>query len=86
MGRCPVQELHGGRAQENAATLEGILSGEIKGGKRDMTIANAAGGFVVAGLVAELNGGIALAREQLDSGRALQKLRALQSYGAKMAR
>ena len=86
MGRCSLEELHGGSAQENANTLEGILSGEIKGAKRDMTIANAAGGFVVAGLAAELNGGIALAREQLDSGRALQKLRALQSYGVKMAR
>ena len=44
-------------------------------------VANAAGGFVVAGLVRDLNEGIARAREQIDSGRALAKLRALQSYG-----
>jgi anthranilate phosphoribosyltransferase len=80
--RCPLEELHGGTAKENAVILEGILSGEIKDAKRDMTIANAAGGFVVAGLASELNSGMALAREQLDSGRALQKLRALQAYGA----
>jgi anthranilate phosphoribosyltransferase len=86
MSRCPLDELRGGSVQENAVTLEGILSGEIKGAKRDMTIANAAGGFVVAGLASELNGGIALAREQLDSGRALAKLRALQNYGAKSSR
>jgi anthranilate phosphoribosyltransferase len=83
LNRCPLEELHGGTAKENAVILEGILSGEIKGAKRDLTIANAAGGFVVAGLAPELNAGMSLAREQLDSGRALEKLRALQSYRAK---
>ena len=43
-----------------------------------MTIVNAAGGFVVAGLVKDLKEGIELAREEIDSGRALEKLRALQ--------
>jgi anthranilate phosphoribosyltransferase len=81
--KCPIDELRGGTAKENAVILEGILSGSIKDAKRDLAIANAAGGFVVAGLVSELNAGIALAREQLDSGRALEKLRALQAYGAK---
>ncbi len=81
--RCPTEELRGGTVKENAAILEGILSGEIKDAKRDLTIANAAGGFVVAGLASELNAGMALAREQLDSGRALEKLRALQAYSAK---
>lgn len=84
--RCALEELRGGSAAENAVALEGILSGEIKGARRDMTVANAAGGFVVAGLAGDLNAGIALAREQLESGRALEKLRALQSYGAKAAR
>jgi len=67
-------------------TLEGILSGEIKGAKREMAVANAAGGFVVSGLVRDMNGGIARAREQIDSGRALAKLRALQNYGASSSR
>src|SRR5438105_7302744 len=48
--RAPVVELQGGDARENAATIDGILSGKISGAKRDMTIVNAAGGFVVAGL------------------------------------
>jgi anthranilate phosphoribosyltransferase len=84
--RCPVEELRGGNAKENAAILEGILSGEIKDAKRNMTIANAAAGFVVAGLARDLNSGVARAREFLDNGRALEKLRALQNYGAKLAR
>ena len=78
--RVPIAELFGGDARENAATIEGILSGTITGAKRDMTIVNAAGGFVVAGLAKDLREGIELAREEIDSGRALEKLRALQNY------
>lgn len=80
VGRCPLEELLGGSPKENAAVLQGILSGEIKGAKREMAIANAGGGFVVAGMAREMNAGIALAREQIDSGRALEKLRALQNF------
>jgi anthranilate phosphoribosyltransferase len=86
LSRYPLEELRGGDAKENAVTLEGILSGEIKGAKREMTVANAAGGFVVSGLVSDLNEGLAKAREQIDSGRALAKLRALQGYGASSSR
>ena len=84
--RAPVAELQGGNARENAATIGGILAGEITGPRRDMVIANAAGGFVVAGLARDLNEGIALAREQIDAGRALAKLRALQNYEPKVSR
>ena len=80
--RASVDELRGGDARENAATIDGILSVEISGAKRDMTIVNAAGGFVVAGLAKDLKEGIDLAREELDSGRALEKLRALQNFKA----
>ena len=76
----PLDELAGGNAKESASMLEGILSGEIKGAKREMAVANAAAGFVVAGLAREMNHGLALAREQLDSGATLAKLRALQSF------
>ena len=81
-----VEELAGGSAAENAAVLEGILSGEIKGAKREMAVANAAGAFVVAGLAREMNHGIALAREQIASGKALVKLRALQGFKPAPAR
>jgi anthranilate phosphoribosyltransferase len=80
VSRCPLEELRGGNAAENAATIVGILKGEIKGAKREMTVANAAAGFVVAGLVQNMNHGIEFAREQIDNGRALEKLRALQNF------
>ena len=84
--RVAISELDGGDARENAATIEGILSGKIAGAKRDMTIVNAAGAFVVAGLARDLKEGIALASEEIDSGRAFEKLRAVQNYGAKVSR
>ena len=52
----------------------------VETNKVDLVIANAAAGFVVAGLANEMNAGIALAREEIDSGRALEKLKALQNY------
>ncbi len=77
-----LDDLRGGDAADNAAHLEGILSGEIKGAKRDLTLVNAAGGFVVAGLARDMGDGIGLAREQIDSGRALEKLRGFQQFRA----
>jgi anthranilate phosphoribosyltransferase len=78
--RASISELHGGDARQNAETIEGILSGKIRDAKRDMTVVNAAGGFVVAGLARDLKEGIELAREEIDSDRALEKLRALQTF------
>jgi anthranilate phosphoribosyltransferase len=78
--RASVSDLQGGDASENAETIEEILSGKIRGAKRDMTVVNAAGGLVVAGRAKDLKEGIELAREEIDSGRALEKLRALQNY------
>ena len=81
--RASVGDLQGGNAPQNAETIDGILSGKIAGAKRDMTVANAAGGFVVAGLAKDLKEGIELAQEELDSGRAFEKLRGLQNYRPK---
>jgi anthranilate phosphoribosyltransferase len=85
IGRSSLADLRGGGREENAAILQGILAGEITGAKRDLVVINAACGFVVAGLARDLNDGIALAREQIDAGRALAKLRALQNYKAQVS-
>lgn len=79
---APLDELLGGDATENAGYLEGILAGKIQGAKRDLTLVNAAGGFVVAGLCNDMSQGLVRARDAIDSGRALEKLRALQQFGA----
>jgi anthranilate phosphoribosyltransferase len=77
-----VEELRGGDCRDNAAILTAILDGSDRGPKRDIALFNAAAGFVITGLASDLAGGLALAREQIDSGRALAKLRALQNFSA----
>ncbi len=74
-----LEDLRGGNAAENAQTLTGILSGEMQGAKRDLAVVNAAGGFVASGLARDMGEGIWLARQQIENGRALEKLRALQA-------
>jgi anthranilate phosphoribosyltransferase len=77
---CAIEDLHGGNCAANAAILTGILDGSIRGGKRDIVLLNAAAGFVVIGFAHDMHAGIALANEQIDSGRALAKLRGLQNF------
>jgi anthranilate phosphoribosyltransferase len=74
-----LEELVGGDAQENADILEGVLTGLIKGGRRDMAVLNAAAGFVITGKAKDLHAGKTLAEAVLDSGAAHVKLRALQA-------
>jgi anthranilate phosphoribosyltransferase len=80
--RADIEELRGGDRAQNARTLTGILAGHIQGSKRDVVVLNAAAGFVVCGLARDLPDGMAWALEQLESGRALEKLKALQEFSA----
>ncbi len=75
-----VAELQGEDAPRNAEILVGILDGTIRGPMRDIAAVNAGGGFVVAGVAENIRAGIDLAVEQIDSGAALEKLKALQAF------
>jgi anthranilate phosphoribosyltransferase len=77
-----MDELRGADAAENARTLTGILSGTEQGPKRNLAIVNAAAGFVAASLARDMGEGIGLAREQIDNGGALEKLRNFQEASA----
>jgi anthranilate phosphoribosyltransferase len=78
IAKAALRDLVGGDAQENAVILEGILSGAIKGAKRDIAVLNAAAGFVITGLAPDLPEGRERAEELLDRGAAHAKLRAMQ--------
>lgn len=77
-GPAALEDLVGGDAMENAAILEGVLAGTIKGAKRDIAVLNAAAGFVITGMTGDLMAGKALAEELLERGAAHAKLRAMQ--------
>jgi anthranilate phosphoribosyltransferase len=75
-----VETLRGGGPAENAAILTSILDGSETGPRRDVVLLNAAAGFVVTGVAPSLAEGLEIAREQIASGRAIAKLRALQAW------
>lgn len=68
--------LAGGSAEENARITRAILEGEL-GPRRDIVSLNAAAALWVVGEASDLAGGLEVARESLDSRRALAKLDAL---------
>lgn len=71
-----MADLRGGNAAFNAAVIRSVLEGE-QGPRRDIGVLNAAAALLVAGRVDDLEGGLVLAGESLDSGRALGVLDAL---------
>jgi anthranilate phosphoribosyltransferase len=70
------EDLQGGDAAENAATLRAILAGE-EGPRRDVVLLNAAAALWIAGAAETLEQGLEQGRESLDSGAARAKLDAL---------
>ena len=78
LGLAPasLQSLAGGSVEENADTMTEVLKG-ASGPRRDVVVANAAGGIVAGGKAADLREGVQVAQESIDSGRALEKLELL---------
>ncbi len=70
----PIDDLRGETAEGNAAIISAVLAADRRDGARDIVMINAAAALVVAGVASDLVSGVALARESLDSGRALAKL------------
>ena len=68
-----VEELRGGDARTNAEALLSILRGE-RSPRADVVCLNAALAFVVAGRAASIDEGLALARQSIADGKALQAL------------
>lgn len=75
-----VSELKGDDAPTNARILRGILSGEVQGAKRDIVLLNAGAALLAAGKTPDLKAGIALSREMIESGAALNKLNKLVEF------
>ncbi len=66
--RAKLAELQGAHsAEENAALLNRVLSGE-QGPKRDIVLLNAAAALVAAGIASDLREGVARGAEAIDSG------------------
>ncbi len=71
------QEIKGGDIKENTDILMKILRGEERGAKYDTVLLNSAAAFKAASLVDGFEDGISIAKESIDSGKALEKLKKL---------
>lgn len=76
-------DLTGGTVGENVRILLDILSGKEKGPKRDIVLLNAAAGLYLGGKAKDLNEGIKVASNCIDSGKALEKLELLRQVSCK---
>ena len=73
----PFDELLGGEAAQNAAELRAVLGGGGRPAYRDAVLLNAGAALMVAGRADDLKEGLALAREAIASGAALDKVESL---------
>lgn len=76
IARGTLADLAGGDARENADIVRWILEGE-HGPRRDVVLMNAGAALLAAGKAPDLAAAITLARESIDSGRALAALEQL---------
>lgn len=76
VSRSPLAGIAGGTAQENAAIVKAVLSGE-KGPRRDIVALNAGFAIAASGVAKDPNEGIAMAQKAIDKGKAMEKLRKL---------
>lgn len=74
--RAPKEALLGGDAKTNARIAMEVLSGK-EGPARDMVLLNAGAVIYVAGVANSIQQGIEMAKESIDSGKALEKLETL---------
>ncbi len=70
----PTEAILGGDAKVNAAITMDILKATQKDAKRDIVILNSAMAFVIDGKARDMQDGIEIAKEALDSHKALQHL------------
>ena len=80
MRRARLADIVGGSAMDNAQITLNILKCIDKGPKRDIVLLNSGCALYVCGKAETIEEGIDIAREALDSGRALSKLNELIEY------
>jgi len=76
LSRASLEGIQGGSVERNAELLRGILRGD-SGPAQDVVLLNAAAALVVGRKATDIKEGVALVRQTVASGAALEKLEAL---------
>ncbi len=72
--RVPFEAILGGNAKENAAILYNIFSNQATDAQRDIVAINAAAALLAEGSARDMQDGVSMAYEALQSGKARAKL------------
>ncbi len=80
LGRYELADVLGSSPSENAKTIRSILAGETSGAKRDIILLNSGAALYLVDKAPSIKAGVDMARELIDSGRALAKLEEYVSY------
>jgi anthranilate phosphoribosyltransferase len=81
--RAGIEEIAGGDKDANAKITMAILHAE-QGAPRDIVLMNTAAALMVAGKTGAVTEALSLAREAIDSGRALKKLEEIREFTNKI--
>lgn len=76
MNRRNLKEIQGGTAEENANILLEVLQG-VPGARREVVLMNASAVFMAAERASNFKEGMEMAKESIDSGLAMKKLKEL---------
>ena len=82
--KAPKEAILGGDAQHNAQITRDIFSGKEQGAKRDIVLLNAAFALFVDGKVRDIEEGVAMAKEAIDSGKAAAHLEKIAEVSRKV--
>jgi len=79
-----LSAIAGGDAKENAQILHNIFTNRATDAQRDIVLINAAHAFVVDGIARDVQDGLEIARETINSGKAVEKLKQIQKVSAQL--
>ena len=77
---CTPFDLKGGTPEENAQITLDILSGKEQGPKRNTVLLNAGCAIYCSGRADSIAKGVDIARDMIDSGKALEKFEEMKSF------
>lgn len=72
--RRSKEELKGGTSKENAEIIRGIFKGSVGGAKKDILVLNSGAALYVGKKAESIEEGVEMAREIIESGKAITKL------------
>ncbi len=74
LSRCRIEDVEGGDPQFNAQVISDLFNGTDRGPRRDFLLMNNAAALYVGGKAKNLEEGLKMAAENIDSGAATKKL------------